>query len=274
MITRLIRRARLGTFLTVTAMFVLTMGASAESDTGGQTLAANSIELHYHVHGSGEPLLLLHGGLGHSAGWHGQIAAFAEHFKVITMDSRGHGRSTFDAAPISYAVMATDVLTLLDHLGIERVHVVGWSDGGIIGLELAIHHPERLGKLVAYGANYSPAGVRTDIGDNERFNQFIAAASADYQQVSPAAAHWQEFLDNIGRMWANEPHYSDAQMGAISSPVLVFGGEQEEAIYVEHIRATAQLIPHAELVLMPDTGHFAHWEQPAEFNRVVLEFLH
>ena len=79
------------------------------------------------------------------------------------MDSRGHGRSSFDETPISYELMASDVLGLMDHLGIDKASIVGWSDGGIIGLELAIHHPERLNKVVAYGANFDPTGVTTPL---------------------------------------------------------------------------------------------------------------
>ncbi|HEU0116429.1 MAG TPA: alpha/beta fold hydrolase, partial [Thermomicrobiales bacterium] len=88
-------------------------------------------------------------GLGNGDSFVNQIPAFEKDYQVIAMDSRGHGRSSFDDKPISYELMASDVLGLLDHLNIDKTDLVGWSDGGIIGLELAIHHPERLNKVVA-----------------------------------------------------------------------------------------------------------------------------
>ena len=260
--------------IVIISLLAIATAAHAEPlPPAGQIARINGIDLYYETHGSGEPLLLIHGGLGNSAYWSKQLPMFAERFKVIVLDSRGHGRSTFTAEPISYALMTRDVVGLLDHLGIAAAEVLGWSDGAIIGLELAIHHRARVKRVVAFGANFRPEGVRTDIGDNARFNAFIAQAAADYQKISPAPERWQEFLDNIGQMWATQPNYSDAAMRSTSTPVLVLGGLNEEAIYVEHIQATAALIPGAQLVLMPATGHFALWDEAAEFNRIVLDFL-
>ena len=235
--------------------------------------AVNDIQLYYEIQGEGEPLLLLHGGFGHTAYWHEQTGVFAARYKVIAVDSRGHGRSSLSAQPLSYSLMASDVLALMDQLGIDKAHIVGWSDGGNIGLDIAIHHPERLLKLVAYGANYLASGVRSDVGDNAKFKAFIEQARLDYTRLSPTPAGWDAFVDNISKMWATEPAYSDAQMRSIKSRVLVLDGVDEEAIYIDHAKAMAALIPGAELVLMPGTGHFAMWEQPQEFNRIVLDFL-
>ena len=113
-------------------------------------------------------------------------------YQAVVMDSRGHGRSSFDQRPISYELMASDVLALMDHLGIEQADLVGWSDGGIIGLELALTHPERLNKVVAYGANFDPTGVRLDIGQNAYFNAYIAEAAGEYQAMSPEPERWDE----------------------------------------------------------------------------------
>lgn len=239
----------------------------------GQYAQLNGIDLYYQVEGDGPPLILLHGGLGNSEYWGNQIPAFAEQYKVIAIDSRGHGRSTFDEQPINYALMTSDVLALMDQLGIDKADLVGWSDGGIIGLEMAIHHPERLNKVVAYGANYDPSGVRADIGENETFNAYIALAAEDYQKTAPDPAKWDAFLANIGNMWATEPNYAPEQLQAITTPILILDGEEEEAIDIDHAREMAALIPSAELHLIPGTGHFAMWEKPEEFNQIVLDFL-
>lgn len=239
----------------------------------GQTANVNGIDLYYEIHGDGPPLLLLHGGLGSAAYFQNQIPVLAEKYQVIAVDSRGHGRSSFDEQPINYALMAADVLALMDQLGIDKADLVGWSDGGIIGLDMAINHPERLNKVVAYGANYDPSGVRADIGESEKFNAYIEQAAGDYQTLSPAPERWDEFLNNIGNMWATEPNYTEAQLAAITTPMLILDGEDEEAIDTDHTRKMASLIPGAELVLIPGTGHFAFWEKPEEFNQIILNFL-
>jgi pimeloyl-ACP methyl ester carboxylesterase len=104
----------------------------------------NDIQMYYAVYGEGQPVLLIHGGLGNADIWGFQVPAFAEKHKVIVADSRGHGRSTRSEKPFGYALMADDYLALLDFLEIEQAALVGWSDGGIIGLDIAIRHPERL----------------------------------------------------------------------------------------------------------------------------------
>ncbi len=233
----------------------------------------NGIELSYRMLGTGLPLLLLHGGLGNADYWDNQLPVFAENYKVIAIDSRGHGRSTFTEEPISYALMAADVIALLDALGIERADVVGWSDGGIIGLDVAIHHPERLRKLIAYGANYNSSGLRADVSENAKFNNYLTKTAADYQQVAADPLRWDAFLENIGKMWATEPNYTPAQLATITTPTLILDGEEEELIELNHVKALAGFIPTAKLSLMAGVGHFAPWEQPQAFNQIVLDFL-
>jgi pimeloyl-ACP methyl ester carboxylesterase len=239
----------------------------------GQKAKINGVDIYYEVYGQGDPVILLHGGLGNGDYWVNQISPLASTYQVIVMDSRGHGRSSFDDKPISYELMASDVLGLMDLLKIQKADIVGWSDGGIIGLELAIHHPERLNKVVAYGANYDPSGVRLDIGQNERFNAFIDQAAKDYQTMSPAPERWDAFLTNIEHMWATEPNYTEQQLQAITTPFLILDGAEEEAIDLNQTKLMALLIPGAQLVLIPDTGHFAMFEQPAEFTKIVTDFL-
>jgi pimeloyl-ACP methyl ester carboxylesterase len=235
----------------------------------------NDVEMYYATYGdpANPPLVLLHGGLGNADYFVNQIPAFAEAYYVITADSRGHGRSTMSEQQIGYALMASDVLALMDYLSIDSASLVGWSDGGIIGLDIAIHHPERLRKLVAYGANYNPSGVKADIGDSARFNAYIEMAAADYARLSPNPDNFDAFLANIGNMWATEPNYTVEQMQGITVPTLILDGLQEEAIYPEHDLEMATLIPTADLVLMGGVGHFAMWEKTEEFNHIILDYL-
>ena len=119
----------------------------------------NGIQIWYAAYGHGQPVILLHGGLGNSNYWGNQVPILAQHYRVIVMDSRGHGRSTRDNRSYSYDLMASDVLSLMDFLKIKKVAIIGWSDGAIVGLYIAIYHPERLTKLFAYAANSDPTGV-------------------------------------------------------------------------------------------------------------------
>ena len=121
----------------------------------------NGISLYYAVIGHGTPVVLLHGGLANSDYWGLQVAALAPHHMVILMDSRGHGRSTRDARPYGYDLMADDVIGLLDTLHVAKADVVGWSDGAILGLDLAMRHPDRVGRIFAFAANTQTSGVRT-----------------------------------------------------------------------------------------------------------------
>ena len=107
----------------------------------------NGIKIWYAVFGAGEPVIMLHGGLANANYWGLQVPELARHYKVIVMDSRGHGRSTRDDRPYGYDLMADDVVGLLDYLKVDKAAVVGWSDGAILGLDLALRHPARVSKV-------------------------------------------------------------------------------------------------------------------------------
>lgn len=141
-------------------------------ETSG-TAPVNGIRIWYATFGHGAPVLFLHGGLANSNYWGNQVRALSPHYEVIVMDSRGHGRSTRNAQPYGYDLMASDVIGLLDYLKIKKVALVGWSDGAIIGLDIAMHHPERLSKLFAFAANYDPSGV-ADASHSQVVDAYIA----------------------------------------------------------------------------------------------------
>src|SRR5271166_2348446 len=121
------------------------------TDRSGEA-EANGIKIHYAIYGSGPPVIFLHGGLANSDYWGNQVPTVAARHTVILMDSRGHGRSTRDARPYGYDLMADDVVALMDVLNILKADIVGWSDGGIIGIDLALRHKDRVGKVFAFAA--------------------------------------------------------------------------------------------------------------------------
>jgi pimeloyl-ACP methyl ester carboxylesterase len=233
----------------------------------------DDIKMYFAVFGHGSPVILLHGGLANSDYWGNQVPELARHYEVIVADSRGHGRSTRSAQPYSYGLMAADVIALMDFLHIRRAAIVGWSDGGIIGLDIAIHHPERLTKLFAFAANYNPAGVRSDIGSSPTFNAFIARCGQDYRRLSPTPGQYRQFLDAIQKMWATEPNYSQAQLRGIRVPVVIADGDHDEAIDRGQTEQMAALIPGAGLLIQPGVSHFSMLQDPQQFNEDVLHFL-
>src|SRR5882757_8045044 len=146
--------------------------APIPSDRSGQA-QINGISVHYAIYGHGSPVIFLHGGLANADYWGNQVPAVAAHHTVVLMDSRGHGRSTRDARPYGYDLMADDVVALMDHLKIARADIVGWSDGGILGIDLALRHKDRVGKVFAFAANTVMSGVKDGVEKNPTFAAYI-----------------------------------------------------------------------------------------------------
>jgi pimeloyl-ACP methyl ester carboxylesterase len=233
----------------------------------------NDIRMYYAIYGEGDPVLLIHGALGNADDFGFQVPALAESHEVIVADARGRGRSTRSDKPFSYSLMADDYLALLDHLGIDKVALVGWSDGAIIGLDMAIRHPERLSRLFAYGANYTAEGFKASAADEPTFKAGIARAAADYARLSPTPDEFDALVAQMSEMWATQPNYTKDQLRSITVPTVIFVGDHDEGIEPAHAVEMAELIPGAKLVIMKDASHFALWQKPDEFNATVLEFL-
>ncbi len=232
----------------------------------------NGIKLYYATWGAGLPVILLHGGAGNGDHWAGQVLALAAKYQVIVVDSRGHGRSTRDATPLSYQLMADDVIALMDHLHLEQAALVGWSDGGATAIDLAVRHPERVSKLVAYATNFDLAGTKHS-DTPSTFAAYFARCAADHAKLSATPKDYQGLQAALRPMWRTQPNFTRAQIAAISVPTLVLDGAHDEIIRQEQVREMAALVPGAKLVLIPDGSHFALFQQPAAFNRAVLDFL-
>jgi pimeloyl-ACP methyl ester carboxylesterase len=232
----------------------------------------NGIKIWYATFGRGEPVILLHGGLANSNDWGLQVPALAEKYRVIVMDSRGHGRSSRDDKPYGYELMASDVLALMDFLKISRAAVVGWSDGAILGLDIAIRHPERLTKLFAFAANSDPSGVK-DIARSPVFSAFIARAEKEYQLLSPTSDRYKSFLEQIGKMWETQPNYTAEQLQGITVPTWIVDGDHDEAIKRENTEFMASRIPDCGLLIQPAVSHFSFLQDPQQFTDDVLHFL-
>jgi pimeloyl-ACP methyl ester carboxylesterase len=234
------------------------------------TAPVNGVHLWYAVFGSGDPVVMVHGGLANANYWGLQVRALEPHYRVIVLDSRGHGRST--SAPFGYDPMSSDVLGLMDYLHIRKATLVGWSDGAIIGLDIAIHHPDRLKKLFAFAANSDPSGVK-DTSKSPVFAAFVDRAAHEYRNLSPTPNQFDAFQTAIEHMWATEPHFTDDQLRHINVPTWIVDADHDEAIARTNTDYMASLIPGAGELILPDGSHFAFLQDPVQFNGMLLHFL-
>jgi pimeloyl-ACP methyl ester carboxylesterase len=233
----------------------------------------NGIEMYYATYGAGDPVLLIHGGLGHADIWASQVAELMKTHKVIVADSRGHGRTTRDAQPFGYDLMSSDYLALLDHLKIDKVALVGWSDGGIIGLDIAMSHPERLTKLFAHAANVTVEGVAPGVETNKTFAAYIERSGKDYAKLSKTPDQYEAFVGDIVKMWMSQPAWTKEQLSKITTPTAIVVGDHDEAIKRDHTDYMASAIPGAQLVILPNVSHFAMLQAPDEYTKAVTDFI-
>ena len=222
----------------------------------------------------GKPVVMVHGGLANS-NYFGRVIPYltAEGFHVICVDSRGHGRSTRSTQPYSYELMASDVVAMMDALHVSKADLVGWSDGGIIGIVMAIHNPEHLNRVFAFGANTVPDGLVPDFDKAGLFADYEKRAESEYKSMSPTPDQYDSFVKQISEMWATQPHISESQLRAIHTPIAIADGRYDEAIKQSHDRYMAATIPDAHLVILPGVSHFAMIQNPPLFARAVLDAL-
>ncbi|MBB4576629.1 alpha/beta fold hydrolase [Rhizobium lentis] len=233
----------------------------------------NDIQMYYAEYGEGDPILFIHGGLGNTGVWGHQIAEFARDHLVIVADSRGHGRSTRSQQPFGYDLMTSDYVALLDYLKIDKVTLVGWSDGGIIGIDMAMRYPEKLTRVIAQAANVTTDGVKPDVLSNKTFNDYITVAGEQYRKLSPTPNEYKAFVDQISRMWKTQPNWTATELGKIMLPVTLAIGDHDEAVKLDHTEMMAKEIPGAKLVILKDASHFAMLQDPAGYNAMIRDAM-
>ena len=227
----------------------------------------------YSTYGSGLPVFLLHGGLGHSGNWGYQVPALMySGYRVVLIDSRGHGRSTRDTQPFSYELMASDVLAVMDALHLERVSLVGWSDGACTALVLAAKVPSRVSSVFFFACNMDPSGVKP-FAATPTLDRCFARHVKDYAQLSATPEHFQDLVADVTLMQQTQPNYSAHDLTKISVPVAIVQSEHDEFIKPEHAEYLAQSLPNAQLITLDNVSHFAPLQRPELFNAAILAFL-
>ena len=222
------------------------------------------IQLHYIEKGQGQPLILLHGNGESCDYFEHQIAHFSKDYRVIAIDTRGHGKSPRGEKPFTIKQFAEDLHDFLDTKGIAKAHILGFSDGGNIALEFALKHPERIEKLILNGANLFPSGVKALYQWPIEIGYRIAKLFSNKSEKA------KQNTEMLGLM-VNEPHIEPSELARLTMPVLVIAGKKD-MIKESHTRLIYKSLPDAQLNII-EGDHFIANKNYEAFNRVVERFL-
>jgi pimeloyl-ACP methyl ester carboxylesterase len=237
------------------------------ADPPGQFFTHDGVKLYYEVHGKGEPLLLIHGNGGSAADFKAQIPYFEKRYRVIAMDSRDQGRSGDSTDAITYEKMTDDVAALLDHLKVGPVDVLGWSDGGIEALLLAMRHPAKVKKVASMAANLEPSENAVHAEVIDAVKTMIAGMPANAADTPQGRRELK-----LARLLLDEPHIPLTALEAISAPTLILASDHD-VIRDEHTVAIYRHIPNAQLSIFPNATHMVPFDDPAAFNATVDRFF-
>jgi len=229
----------------------------------GKYIAVNGVNLYYEIYGKGEPLLMIHGNGGSFICFANQVEEFSKHFKVILVDCRGRGNSSYQkGVELTFDLQVEDINIFLEKLNIKKTNIVGWSDGGIIGLLLAIKHPEKVNKLVTSGANIFPEGA-IHIEDTKK-------ATIDLENKNEN--HENDLAIDLNNLDSKYPNLDFNDLNVIQSKTLIMAGDHDE-IKGGHTLKIYESIPKAQLAILPNSSHSALIENSKLFNEIVLNFL-
>ncbi len=232
----------------------------------GKYFDGRGFKMYYETYGTGKPLLLIHGNGGSIASMANQIPFFSKNYKVIIADSRAQGKSNDPGDSLSYEMMADDLNGLLDHLHLDSCYVIGWSDGGINGLLLAIRHPDKVKKLAVTGANLQPDTSAVDPWIRDWSKSL--SDSVNKLPITPIVNTERKLL----HLLAYAPHITVAQLQTIQCPTLVIGGDHD-VIRNKHTMLIAESIPRSYLWILPNSGHSTPVVYKDLFNKTVYDFF-
>jgi pimeloyl-ACP methyl ester carboxylesterase len=257
------------------------------SSLSGSYVKANDLNIYYEEYGSGEPLILIHGGMGIGKNFEPHIPAFSKQFRVIVPDSRGHGNTDNPSGEFSYRLMAEDVAAFINTLGLHSPSICGWSDGGQIALELGMHYPDLMKCMVVGAAWYQFSqtyqGLLTAIGfespgvvNIERIKQSLPQLAEMWRSWhSPIHGpdHWETLVTQISTMWWTPLGYTADDFQKIKAPTLILVGDRDQMVPVEEAAEMYRFIPVAELAMVPDSDHSLPLTRAKLFTTIVLDFL-
>jgi pimeloyl-ACP methyl ester carboxylesterase len=241
----------------------------------GEYVNAGDVRTYYEVYGEGEPLVLLHGGLATAESWAMQVPTLAERYRVYVPERRGSGRTPDVAGPITYEMMAADTAAFLKAAGTGAAYLVGWSDGAVVGMLVALRRPELVRKLVVIGQYFNFDGQVPEFRAMIEYwgSSLPEALHEVYDRVSPdGPEHFPVVLEKMMRMWREEPDIALSERAGVRAPVLLMQGD-DDIVKVEHSATLAATLPDAQLAVIPGSSHMAPLEKPDLVNRLILDFL-
>jgi pimeloyl-ACP methyl ester carboxylesterase len=237
----------------------------------GKYADIRGFKMYYETYGKGKPLLIIHGNGGSINNFLFQIPYFAKKYQVILADSRAQGKSVDLKDSLSYEMMADDLNGLLDHLHLDSCYVIGWSDGGINGLLLAMRHPEKVKKLAVTGANLWPDSTAVDPYIYKWAMKMNAQISDSLKKTKAPLAQFKNEA-KIAHLLSYEPHIKIEDLRKIQCPTLVIGGDHD-VILPQHTMLIAQSIPKSYLWIVPNSGHSTPLFKRDQFNARVEDFF-
>jgi pimeloyl-ACP methyl ester carboxylesterase len=241
--------------------------AYGNNASAGKFYNIRGIKIYCEIYGSGRPLLMIHGNGGSIRSFENNIAWFSRNYQVIVADSRAQGKSKDDGDSLSFEMMADDEAALLDALHIDSAYVLGWSDGGINALLLAMRHPQKVIKLASTGANLWPDSTAIIPSAWKEANNYYNSTKELHFETAAKKNEWKLFLLD----WV-QPNIQLPALQAIKCPSLIIGGDHD-VITIEHTTLIYKNIPKAYLWILPDSGHGTLQEHADEFNTKVNDFF-
>jgi pimeloyl-ACP methyl ester carboxylesterase len=253
------------------------MATSEQAPNGaGEYVDAGGVRTYYEVAGAGEPVVLLHGGGCTIETFGAQTPALAEQYRVYLPERRGHGRTPDVEGPITYETMAHDTIAFMEELGISSAHLVGWSDGALVGLLVALRQPELVSKLVFIGQNLNTEGARPEqivFLEGMTSETFPPMLRQMYESVSPdGPAHFEVVFDKLMQLWGRDPGIALDELPGVTAPTLVLLGD-DDLPSIEHAAAMQRALPSSQLAVVPGASHALPMEKPEIVNRLILDFL-
>jgi pimeloyl-ACP methyl ester carboxylesterase len=236
-------------------------------------------QIYYETSGDGEPLLLLHGGFGTVEDFASQTPELAKHFKVVAFERPGHGRTADNGEPFSYTTMSEYTVDFMDSLGLKAANLVGWSDGAVVALLVAISRPDLVKRIVSVGGCFNTSYFTASAlewlrsATPESFRRDAPRLVRRYDEATPdGPAHFSVVFEKTRKMWLNEPDIRKEELAKIGAPTLVMAGDRDE-ISPEHTLELFRSIKGAQLCIVPGTTHFLLSQKPVATNNTILEFL-
>jgi pimeloyl-ACP methyl ester carboxylesterase len=241
----------------------------------GDYVELPNAKLWYETAGTtGEPLLLLHGGMSDGSSWGLHATPLSERFRVVMPDQRGHGRSPDLDGPLTYDAMADDTIAFIETVVGEPAHLVGWSDGGILAILISLRRPDLVRRQVLIGANFHHEGLipgTLELSDPD--DPTVAIFKAMYEAVTvDGPEHWPVFFHKTTSMWVGQPALTVEDVARITTPTLVLIGD-DEPIYLAHTVALYEALADAQLAVIPGASHIVPFEKPDVVRDLITAFL-